>query len=605
MTPSSPPSPWSRHVPLLAGLLAVVSVVLSTGSVGVLTGSELFGAGTADTWGHAWGYGWAADSLAQLQFPFFDAPVDHPGNQRWWIIDLPIALGLVPLTWLAGAGYTYNIAMLLHVGLGGGATAALLRARGVGEALSVAVGVLVVHAPFVNGVFISGVPEALGLLVAPLLVLWVDRGLQTGRWRPLLGAALVSVVLVLDGVYGAIAGAWAAAVATSAAVLGAQQRWKVAARAGLVAGPAMLAMVGLRTALRVSEHPALYDAKTRTVLMGDAWILQPLGGADLSAWMLPIWTLPEMIPRTAHRHIVYVGAILPILMVWSAWRNGASRRPIAVAVVGGLLALGPALFFFGEAYTSAILPGTLLWVVGATNLYRLAGLVPVFGLVGVALALSAQNRPRLAWGALAAVALEWAVGSPVSWKLPTVPDPAGAVEAWLADQAQPGAVLDLPFDREGSRSRGAYPQRTFYLSTVHGRRVASGLYKPATMETRHPALGAFHRNVRLAWQHKLVPLGEDDSGKDIRLPPPPREHLADDLSRMLLRERFAFVTLDLELVVENQREGARQWASQWLGPPAVESADGLRMGWALPDIDLPELQPDDVRGTSPASGERR
>ena len=590
-----------RWLPAFAGLLAAFGLIASTATPGIVWGEALFGAGTADTWGHAWGYGWTADALASGHLPFFDAPVDHPGDQRWWVIDLPVAIVLAPFTALFGSGVSYNLAILLHVSVGAGALAALCRRRGAEPAVAVVVAVLAALSPFVRGVVTSGIPEALGVLVAPLLVFWLDDALRTGHWRALVGATATAVILVLDGVYGALAGALAAAGATVVALIQSPARLRVLARAALVAGPAGLAMVGLRTALRISQHPALYDSKARTVLMGDAWILQPLGGSDLVAWVLPSGLLPLVVPNSAHRHIVYVGFLLPVLMVWAAWKHVPSRRPAAIAVIGGVLALGPALFVWGEPLTEAILPGTLLWVAGATNLYRLAGLVPVMGLLAVGLALSTRCSVRVAVLALLAVGLEWSVGTPLPLRLAATPDPAGPVEDWLRDHPRGGAVLDLPFDREGTKARGAHPQRTFYLASVHGRPIASGLYQQATMETRQPGLGAFSRSVRVGWQKQRSPAGQTPRKRTVPVPPPPRGALATDISSVLVREGFDFLTLDLALLVEDQQAGARAWATEWLGPPEVTSTDGMRMAWSIDTLALQPIDPAlDTRGRPPA-----
>ena len=593
------PDPPDR-TPLVAAALAVLSVVGVALAPGVFTGTELLGAGTADTWGHAWGYGWTADALVAGRLPFFDAPVDHPGSQRWWVIDLPVALMVLPVTILGGSGLAYNLAMLGHVGVGAGAVAALARQRGAEPVVALAAGVMVAHSPFVRGVVASGVPEALGVLMVPLLVLWLDRGLRTGAVRPLAAAALLSVVLVLDGVYGALAGALAGASAVVAAVVAGRDRVRVLLRAGGVALPAGLAVWGLRQALHASEHPALFAGKVRTVLMGDAWILQPLGGSDLSAWALPAAILPHLVPESPHRHIVYVGLVLPVAMAWAAWRSPRVRRPVVVALVGGVLALGPALFFWGEPVTGAVLPGTWLWAAGATNLYRLAGLVPVMGLVAVAVGMSTRLGGRYACGLLAVVGIEWTLGAPVSLAVPTVDDPAGAVETWLADDEVDGAVLDLPFDREGSRARGPAPQQTFYLASVHGRPVASGLYKAATMETRNPALGAFSRSVRVGWRMTMLPSGRPPPKSAVKLPAPLKGRAGADLTAHLVQEGFSHVTLDLAQLVERQRPSARVWLEAWLGSPHVASEDGLRMGWRL-DRDGPgrHQAPPERSGDSP------
>ena len=256
----------------------------------------------------------------------------------------------------------------------------------------------------------------------------------------------------------------------------------------------------------------------------------PLG--DLTWWPGSRGPPPPVIPILP-TDIVYVGILLP-LMVWAAWKHVPSRRPAAIAVFGGVLALGPALFVWGEPLTEAILPGTLLWVAGATNLYRLAGLVPVMGLLAVGLALSARCSARVAALALMAVGLEWSVGAPLPLRLAATPDPAGPVEDWLRDHPRGGAVLDLPFDREGTKARGAYPQRTFYLASARSADL-SGLYQQATMETRQPGLGAFSRSVRVGWRSRGA-RPRDAPPRNVPVPPPPRGALPPTSPRCLFKK---------------------------------------------------------------------
>ena len=45
----------------------------------------VLGAGTADIWGHTWGYWWAWESLSSGSFPFAHAPLRHPDGQAWWV----------------------------------------------------------------------------------------------------------------------------------------------------------------------------------------------------------------------------------------------------------------------------------------------------------------------------------------------------------------------------------------------------------------------------------------------------------------------------------------------------------------------------------------
>lgn len=572
--PAPLPTPPPRGPARLAGLVAPLLAALMTGQPGIGTGAWLIGGGTADTWGHTWGYAWTVRALRLGELPFLRAPVAWPEPQRWWIIDLPVALLLAPVSALSSAALAYNLAFLLHLGLGAFGLARLLGHWGVPARVAALAGVLAALSPFSRGALVSGVPEALSVLLVPLLMLWLDRGLS-GERRALLGAALLAPVLVLDGVYGALSGGLAGALVWGSRLWRAPARGPVLARGLAVALPAALATVGLRAALAFMDHPVLAQADGRLVDIGPHWTLQPLGGADLASLFVPARLLPVHPGPTAHRHIVYVGALLPLLVLGALARR-RSRGLAALAITAATLCLGPVLYVWGQRMDLG-LPGMALWAAGATNLYRLAGLAPVAGLGAAALWL--RDRPRWAALALLLVGLEWTAGTPLRLRLPTTENPVGPVEQWLRDQPGPGAVLDLPFDREGSAARGPHPQRTFHLQSHHRRPVASGLYTEAPMKTAHPAIGAVDRALRAGWRLAEVPAG--GTLRDAPpLPPAPRDQARSDLLATLAQARFRYLSLDLALVVPSQRAAARAWAEDWLGPPAVEADQ--RLAWALP-----------------------
>lgn len=585
--------PPSSRSPLLAALIAPVVLLGLTGRPGVWLGRPLIGGGTADVWGHTWGYWWTARSLTHGRLPFMRAPVNHPQAQSWWVIDLPVAAILTPITEALGAGAAYNLAFALHAAIGAAAIAALILRRGGRPWVGVMAGVVAATSPFVRGALVSGVPEALAVLLVPLLVLLLDAGLA-GRRRHLLGAAALAVVLVLDGAYSAIAGALAGTAALVAAVVGSKERMKVLARSAAVALPAGLALFGLHTALQYSQHPAMDRAEERMVDIGAAWALQPLCGSDLASWSVPAQLLPLVEPATGHRHIVYVGLLLPVLLGVAAWRHKAARRPALLALAAGVVALGPALYVFGTARSPAVLPGTALWMAGATNLYRLAGLVPVMGLIGLACL-----RHKLVPVAIVAVALEWLVGAPLPLRIPTTADPASEVETWLAAQTDRGAVIDLPFDREGSGARGPWPQRTFYLQSVHQRPIASALYRPTQVNERSRSLSMFDRAITRAWRQESVPQGGRKPQRPARIPPPPSETQQVSLNQKVFHVGFRYVTLDLDLVRPYQRADAQAWLTAWLGEAEVVSSDEMRLVWTIPEAPEPPPPPEQTPPSTP------
>ena len=64
--------------PLIAAGLTGLAVVLLTKGANLLGGAALLGNGTPDIWGHAWGYGWAAEQVTQFHLPWGHAPVRAP-----------------------------------------------------------------------------------------------------------------------------------------------------------------------------------------------------------------------------------------------------------------------------------------------------------------------------------------------------------------------------------------------------------------------------------------------------------------------------------------------------------------------------------------------
>ncbi len=109
-------SGWAEA--LVAGALVLALLSLLTGGLGWLTGAELLGAGTADLWGHALGYGQVARQVARGLAPGLDLPLRWPEGQRWWIIDLPVAVAVAPLTAGLGPMAATNAALAGHLVLG-------------------------------------------------------------------------------------------------------------------------------------------------------------------------------------------------------------------------------------------------------------------------------------------------------------------------------------------------------------------------------------------------------------------------------------------------------------------------------------------------------
>jgi len=581
-----------------AAALAPLLLLALTMEPGVLTGARLLGAGTADLWGHIWGYSWVEQSISGGRLPFRDAPLAWPDGQDWWVIDLSVALLLLPVTALLGAEAAWTLALLAPIAVGAGALCAWLLRRAVPPTHAVVAGVLAATSPFVRGAVVSGVPEALVVLVAPLLALWMRAGLA-GRWIWCLAAGVLGAVMVLDGAYGAIIGGLVGLAVTIGALWSGERRSVVLRRALAITALPAVAVGVVAAALRASAHPALSSPalilSESVDISGRDWLRETVTGADLLSFVTPAALLPATGPASRHAHIVYVGLACGIAAIAAAWRRPSARGPALLAAVAALLSLGPILQVAGRPVLSP-LPGAALHAIGATNLYRLAGLVPgaLLAAVAIGLARSPPRRAALLWFV---IALDWGLAPSIPLRLPTVVDPAGAVEAWIAARPEPGAVLDLPTDREGTAARGPWPQRNFYLQTHHGRPIASALYATAPILRSDPQLSRFAQVIRRS-RLRAQPL----TAHRVREPRPPRlvpprSRVAQKLVRALLDAGFAFVTLDLELIPPRQREPVKRWAGAWLGAPQVR--EGLRSAWLIPEDGISPLRPRASEGADP------
>jgi hypothetical protein len=572
-----------------AGVLCVLAALLLAGEPGLLTGGQLLGGGTADVWGHLWGYAWVADSLLAGRLPLAGAPVSFPRPQVWWVIDLPVAVLLVPLTRVA-PGLAWNAALLLPLGLGGACTSAWLQRRGVAALPSVLAALVVALSPFARGALVSGLPEALVVLLAPALLLLLEPGLR-GSGRALVGASILAPLLVLDGAYGALIGGIVGAFALVEAWREARDP-RALLRALPVALSALLAVALTRWALRLSEHPALISGPSRGDLReAPAWIHRALGGADLASFFVPAQLLPSLEPVTAHRHVVYVGAVLVVGAAVAALRHRAARGPALLALLIFVLALGPELRIWGQLI-GLPLPGLALWELGATNAYRLAGLVPLF----LVAAMGQGTRSRALSPLLGVALIEGLLAAPIPARLPSLPSPADEVTEWLSEQPT-GGVLDLPFDHEGQDNRGAHPQRTFGLQAFHGQPIASGLYRTAAAVRLHKRLAQFDSAVHLRFEDpaEVSALSRRAGVRWRRIGGPPEGDQALLLEALLWREGFRYLLLDLEQIEPDQREEARAWARGWLGEPARVS-EALE-AWVLPErLVLPDVPPRPPRG---------
>ena len=100
----------TKLAPHFAIALAL-ALLLTWPAVLDLRGSMLGHPGN-DTWNHAWGFWWVADSLSQGQVPLHTDLLDHPKGGALFFIDSFNAVWTWPIQVLAGVPAALNLAVI-------------------------------------------------------------------------------------------------------------------------------------------------------------------------------------------------------------------------------------------------------------------------------------------------------------------------------------------------------------------------------------------------------------------------------------------------------------------------------------------------------------
>lgn len=560
----------------VAAIVGAISPLALSGDLGLLDGRRLVGTGTPDLWGHTFQY--AAVARQVLGEPFA-VGTGFPEGQGLWQADPVVPFLLVPITAAFGAPASYEALLVAHVALMAAGVAWALRWRGEALAVAVLLGIVAATHPYVRGVAASSLPEVLALgFFAPWATLFWAGLMGSGRAR--VAAAVVGVVMVLDGLYTALPFA-AASLALGAAAVASRRPIREVVVGGLVAGlPVAAAAVGAWSLYRGVGNGGIASAIALPppVVADGSWTVVARG-VDLASPFVPAFLLPRAPPGFLHRHTVYVGWALIAAAIVGARRDRVARGLVAVAAVALLFALGPRLGVWGRVVLPVPMPGALASWLGAHHAYRFMGVATV-ALLGAAAA-GLRGRPQavqVAWAAI--MVAEGLAFAPVE-AFPTIPNPVGAVEARLA--AAEGAVLDLPFDRECDKIRGPFPQRAFYVQAVHGRPIASAFCRLPFVVGTNATVKALDQWVLAAWREAglVSPVAPVPDGPvppfDIAPPDLPASAAAD--RAMLAEAGFRWVWVDLDALPPGAAEGFAAKLDSWLGAPAEATAS--RRLWPL------------------------
>lgn len=434
-----------------------------------------------DTLEFTWVLSWYGDALRSGQsiavYPLAFYPAGWYYSQN-----LLMLLAMLPLVWLGGAVFAYNVIVLLT--FAGGFAGAYRLARRFLDRFSATVAALLITFWGLRWFQTIGHPNVLiGAALVPWVLLAIERARRNPRNRRralaaagVLWAAAMSGSLYFAFIVGAAVAAWLAGLWLAR---------QVTARAALV----MLLLPGV-IAL-VLSLPAIYWIWQSSAQTGVAFY--PLSEANFWSASLNSLPLPSLdhpwlggLARQAYRGLAFeqgmvnFGLLAVLLAVGGAWvarRQRAWWPVLALTVTGVVLALGLTLKWddasvqwqimrpvnalvwqvghllkpgsFATAtppapFDTAIpLPGTL-WVMllpfaeraRVFARYALAGGVGVFLLTG--LGLSRVRRPWLR-GTLALLILLEVLPAPLT-REPFPPETHPAY-AWLASQTMPGSSI--------------------------------------------------------------------------------------------------------------------------------------------------------------------
>ena len=475
----------------LTGALAILLVALVLGpSLGDLTGTALGMPG--DNLSHVWGQWWVrVRVLVDHAMPLTAERIWFPHGGGFFSLDTGGVLMTAPLHLLLEPVAAFNLQAVVQLLLAVAAGTALARRVGVlGPTATIAGVVFAFHAWVLAFPLASGVSEALIFWPLPLVAIGALDTLTRPGWRgPALLAPTLGFVALASPIYGVMGGLGTLGIGVGWLVTRPWKRDQL--RRGLMqaAGTGallLLLMVPLLLAIQgtTTGSSPIYPRES-----GVFSPLNPLWLPSTTVLSLSDLFMPGEGGLHQAKHGVdrllysgYLGFGVLGLAGFGVWKTGRPAR--LAALVGGLgvvLAMGVRIF------ADHALAGPSLWnplylaLFHAMPLFHTTlhsvdrFLVPGMLGLGVAAAMGlrvlVQERPwRVQAAATVAAALlivvEVIAVSPAPWPLPTTPAGPHPVSLALAQDARPGAVIDLPF-----RVDGFLVTDMLFQQTTHGRPI--------------------------------------------------------------------------------------------------------------------------------------
>ncbi|MFT5583252.1 MAG: hypothetical protein ACI9VR_000830 [Cognaticolwellia sp.] len=509
---------FTKLAPHLAIALAL-ALLLTWPAVLDLRGSMLGHPGN-DTWNHAWGFWWVADSLGQGQLPLHTDLLDHPQGGALFFIDSFNALWTWPIQVLAGVPAALNLAVIFAFFCNGIGAWALGRRVLDDEWLAWVPGVIFAASAHLLGQAYNGITETLNAGFLPLYLLLLLRMLD----RPSLArAAAMGAALALCSVanfyYGLFGIVLSVVVVLHRAISEPLRTgWKGFALA--LGGSVLLYAVLVLPVLAVLSQSM--DAADALVDRDPAFVWASLVNHNITDVVSMFRPGKHYSPDLKAQYgedlliVTYLGWVSLALAAGGLVAARPKRSLglwIALAVVFLLFALGPYLHVGGEYLTwkGRRIPLPFLAFFQAFPLFSRIShpfrfVVPATLGLGMLAGLGAQAlsrrwpalpRPAIA-GILGALVLsEVTLASPAVWPLPRCD--ARIPSAYT--QVSQGAILDLPITVP-NLERAVY---TWY-QTEHGQPVPYGLNEPVPETLADNPLTELMVRIESAYVLSLPPM---------------------------------------------------------------------------------------------------
>jgi hypothetical protein len=567
--------------PAIAAIAALVLCVVLTWPVVLFPTELLMGHPGNDNWNHVWGYWWVAEAVTQGQWPQWTELLSYPDGGTLYFIDTVQALIATPIYMLVGPAMAFNLVIMFGFALSAWG-AWLLAHRLTGDPVCSGIAMVIYGAsPHLLGQAYNGISETVCAGWLPIALWSLLHFLDRPNWRRALGlGAAMAMTMLTSWYYGLFA------VIATAVILGwraLRQVWIQPWVRSLIrlTGAAVTGLLLVGPLLAVFR--ASLDAPDALVTRDPEFVAASLlyhNITDIIAFFEPTKVpSPDLLAMYGEELVIviYLGWVGLFLLGYAllATRRHREFGPwIWLGVFFFVFSLGPYLNMFGGMVEvdGRRIPLPFLPLFDALPLFsRISH--PFRFVVGVSLAVSlvaahglrhmtrhsSQSRRValvLSFSVLALVEFRYA--SPATLPVPVSDAVIPKAYTEMANDPEPGAVLDLPM-AVPNLERAVY----VWYQTEHGRPVPWGLNDPMPETLLKNRLTA-----------TLIRFEAHRSGS---MPPGLPELDLVIGSRALARQGYRYIVLHEDLYPNFKLQQVEAVLTGLFGAPRRHPADGLQV----------------------------